>query len=58
LGEALGQMWTSALRWAALEVFEGIYTAEQLAAMVDREALLETYAFTGASRFFEGAFYP
>jgi hypothetical protein len=42
LGEALGQMWTSALRWAALEAFEGIYTAEQLAAMVDREALLET----------------
>ncbi len=41
LGEALGQMWASALRWAALEAFEGIYTAEQLAAMVDREALLE-----------------
>ena len=42
LGEALGGMWTSALRWASLEAFEGIYTAEQLAAMVNRDELLET----------------
>ena len=41
LRESLGEAWPRALDRAAMEAFEGIYTADQLAAMVDREALLE-----------------
>lgn len=42
LAEALCAMWPSALRWAALEAFEGMYSADQLAAMVQRDDLLES----------------
>jgi uncharacterized protein YnzC (UPF0291/DUF896 family) len=42
LGDALAETYLSALRRAAREVFEGVYTVEQLAAMVDQEALLKT----------------
>lgn len=41
LREALGEAWPHALDRASLEAFEGLYTAEQLAVMVNREALLE-----------------
>jgi hypothetical protein len=34
-------MWPSALRWAALEAFEGVYTADQLATMVQQDDLLD-----------------
>ena len=42
LGDALAEIYPSALRRAARETFEGVYTVEQLAAMVDQEALLKT----------------
>ena len=38
---ALVETWPDALELAALEAFEGIYTATQLAAMVNRDELLE-----------------
>ena len=41
LAEALLDMWPSALRWAALEALEGMYAADQLAAMVARDTLLK-----------------
>ena len=41
LAEALAETYPSALRRAAREAFEGIYTVEQLAAIVDREALFK-----------------
>ena len=41
LVEALAETYPSALRRAAREAFEGTHTVEQLAAMVDREALLK-----------------
>src|SRR5262245_9800544 len=41
LVEALAETYPSALRRAAREAFEGMHTMEQLAAMVDREALLK-----------------
>jgi len=41
LAEALAETYPSALRRAAREAFEGTYTAEQLTAMIDREALLK-----------------
>jgi hypothetical protein len=41
LVEALAETYPSALRRAAREAFEGMQTVEQLAAMVDREALLK-----------------
>jgi hypothetical protein len=41
LAEALAETYPGALRQAAREAFEGIYTAEQLTAMIDREALLK-----------------
>jgi len=39
---ALGETWPDALELAALEAFEGMYTTPQLAAMVNRDELLET----------------
>ena len=42
LGDALAETYPSALRRAAREAFEGVYTVEQCAAMVDQEALLKT----------------
>ena len=42
LAESLRDMWPSALRWAALEAFEGVYTADQLATMVQQDDLLAT----------------
>jgi hypothetical protein len=41
LRESLGAVWPRALDRASMEAFEGIYSAAQLAAMVNREALLE-----------------
>jgi hypothetical protein len=41
LTESLHDMWPSALRWAALEAFEGVYTADQLATMVQQDDLLD-----------------
>jgi hypothetical protein len=41
LRESLGEAWPRALDRASMEAFEGIYTADQLAVMVNREALLE-----------------
>jgi hypothetical protein len=41
LADALAETYPSALRRAAREAFEGIYTGEQLTTMVDREALLK-----------------
>ena len=41
LRESLGAAWPRALDRAAMEVFAGMYTAAQLATMVDREVLLE-----------------
>lgn len=40
LAEELADAWTDAIRLAALEAFEGIYEAEELADMVSREAIL------------------
>ena len=40
LAEALAEVYPGALRRAAREAFEGIYSPEQLAASVQREALL------------------
>ena len=42
LGDALAETYLSALRRAAREAFEGVYTVEQLAAMVDQETLRKT----------------
>ena len=42
LGDALAETYPSALRRAAREAFEGVYTVEQLAAIVDQETLLKT----------------
>jgi hypothetical protein len=42
LALALTEAWPRALRRAAREAFEGVYSAEHLATQVDREALLET----------------
>jgi hypothetical protein len=39
---ALAETWPDALELAALEACEGMYTAAQLAAMVNRDELLET----------------
>lgn len=41
LADALAETYPGALRRAAREAFEGIYTVERLAAMVDRAALLK-----------------
>jgi hypothetical protein len=41
LADALAEAYPGALRRAAREAFEGIYTVEQLAVLVDREALLK-----------------
>jgi hypothetical protein len=41
LRESLGEAWPRALDRASMEAFEGIYTTDQLAVMVNREALLE-----------------
>lgn len=41
LRESLGEVWLRALDRATMEAFEGIYTADQLAAMINRKALLE-----------------
>ena len=42
LSDALAETYPSALRRAAREACEGVYTVEQLAAMVDQKALLKT----------------
>ena len=42
LSDALAETYPSALRRAAREAFEGVYTVEQFAAMIDQEALLKT----------------
>lgn len=42
LSMALAETWPDALELAALEACEGMYTAAQLAAMVNRDELLET----------------
>ncbi len=51
LVEALAETYPSALRWAAREAFEGIYTAEQLATMHDQEQMLaEAFALLQQSQ--------
>lgn len=41
LAAALRKIYPAALRWAAQEAFEGIHTDEQIAARIDREAILD-----------------
>jgi hypothetical protein len=42
LALALTEAWPRALRRAAREAFEGVYSAEHLATQVDRDGLMET----------------
>ncbi len=42
LMESLSEIYPRVLKWAAEEAFEGIYTTDQIASMVDRGKLLET----------------
>jgi hypothetical protein len=42
LASALRDIYPAALRWAAQEAFEGIYSEEQMAEMIHRDTILDT----------------